>query len=144
MARYLFAVFILIAGLATAQERGGCIGCHDGIEQFVDGPMHDAVVATGEDYGDPQGCVTCHGGDPTASEAAAAHAGSPAELADAGGPSTFYPDPGALGAAERSCGQCHFGYAERVAKSLMNTEAGKLQGNLWSWGVQESMKVVWG
>ena len=26
----------------------------------------------------------------------------------------------------------------------MNTEAGKIQGNLWSWGVQESMKVVWG
>ena len=26
----------------------------------------------------------------------------------------------------------------------MNTEAGKLQGNLWSWGVQDDMKVVWG
>lgn len=29
-------------------------------------------------------------------------------------------------------------------KSLMNTEAGKLQGNLWAWGVQEDQKVVWG
>ena len=26
----------------------------------------------------------------------------------------------------------------------MNTEAGKLQGNLWSWGLQDDYKVVWG
>ena len=74
----------------------------------------------------------------------AAHSGSPASLVAAGGPHTFYPDPGAVWVADKSCGQCHQGYAERLVKSLMNTEAGKIQGNLWSWGVQESMKVVWG
>ena len=26
----------------------------------------------------------------------------------------------------------------------MNTEAGKLQGNFWSWGLQDDHKVVWG
>ena len=26
----------------------------------------------------------------------------------------------------------------------MNTEAGKLQGNLWSWGLQDNMKTVYG
>ena len=56
----------------------------------------DRIVAIGEDHGDPAGCVTCHGGDPKATDAAAAHAGAPTELTEAGGPHTFYPDPGAL------------------------------------------------
>ncbi|MGD1924149.1 MAG: hypothetical protein ACFB03_08160 [Paracoccaceae bacterium] len=145
--RYGVAAASLISGLmfgASALAEDGCIGCHNGIEQFVDGAMHDAIVAIGEEYNDPSGCVTCHGGDPTATDAAAAHTGSPAGLVEAGGPHVFYPDPGALWIADKSCGQCHDGYASRLAKSLMNTEAGKLQGNLWSWGVQEDMKVVWG
>ncbi|MFQ5565159.1 MAG: hypothetical protein ACE5EU_02225 [Paracoccaceae bacterium] len=141
---------VLIGGLAAATlseagaQESGCLSCHNGIEQFVDGPMHDAIVAIGEEVGDPQGCVTCHGGNPAATEAETAHSGAPAALTEAGGPHTFYPDPGALWIADKSCGQCHDGYAERLIKSLMNTEAGKLQGNLWSWGVQEGMRVVWG
>ncbi len=144
----------IILGLGTAYgimtpqpaqaQSSGCMSCHEGIEQFVDGPMHDAVVAIGEELNDPQGCVTCHGGNPEATDAEAAHTGAPAALTEAGGPHTFYPDPGSVWIAEKSCGQCHAGYADRLAKSLMNTEAGKLQGNLWSWGVQESMEVVWG
>ena len=51
----------------------------------------------------------------------------------------FYPDPGSIFVGDRTCGQCHTGYAER----LMNTEAGKLQGNLWSWGVQKDRKATW-
>ena len=137
------AVLFLAPGEASAQT-SGCLTCHEGIEQFVDGVMHEQIVDFGVEYGDPAGCVVCHGGDPTATEAAAAHSGSPAALTENGGPHTFYPDPGALWIADKSCGQCHDGYAERLTKSLMNTEAGKLQGNLWSWGVQEDMKVVWG
>ena len=130
-------------GSAAAQE-SGCLTCHQGIEQFSDGPMQLSVAAIGAAHGDPAGCVTCHGGDPAAADKEVAHTGSPASLAAAGGPHTFYPDPGAVWVADKSCGQCHQGYAERLIKSLMNTEAGKIQGNLWSWGVQESMKVVWG
>jgi len=143
LAAAAFSISIATAGSPGAQA-SGCLNCHDGIEQFVDGLMHEQVVAFGEEHGDPAGCVTCHGGNPAATTVEAAHAGAPAELAAAGGPHTFYPDPGALWIADRSCGQCHFGYAERLMKSLMNTEAGKLQGNLWSWGVQTDMKVVWG
>jgi len=121
-----------------------CLACHEGIEQFSDGPMMAAIKGMGAAYGDPRGCVVCHGGDPGATSADAAHSGAPDPLVQAGGPEMFYPDPGSVWIADRTCGQCHSGYADRVEKSLMNTEAGKLQGNLWSWGVQEGHKVVWG
>lgn len=134
----------VIAGAGAQAQESGCLACHAGIEQFVEGPMHEQIVAIAAEYGDGAGCVTCHGGNPQASDKEAAHQGSPAGLADAGGPSRFYPDPGSVWIAQETCGQCHDGYAERLAKSLMNTEAGKIQGNLWSWGVQEGMKVVWG
>lgn len=120
----VLAVAAAWAGSAAAQE-SGCMTCHRGIEQFSDGPMQLSVAAVGAAHGDPAGCVTCHGGNPAAMDKEAAHTGSPASLAQAGGPHTFYPDPGAVWIADKSCGQCHRGYAERLAKSLMNTEAGK-------------------
>lgn len=129
--------------VALAKEKG-CMSCHEGIEQFTDGPMMDQIMAMGEDYGDKGGCVVCHGGNPQATTAAGAHVGAPKELTEANGPHTFYPDPGSIFIGDRACGQCHQGYAERLMKSLMNTEAGKLQGNLWAWGVQKDQKVVWG
>jgi len=38
-----------------------------------------------------------------------------------------------------TCGQsaCHKGYEARLEKSLMNTEASKIQGNLHTWGIEE-------
>ncbi len=131
-----------IADRAEAQEKG-CLSCHEGIEQFTDGPMMDAIFALAEDYQDPGGCVVCHGGNPAATTAEEAHKGAPKELTDADGPHMFYPDPGSIFIGDRACGQCHQGYAERLMKSLMNTEAGKLQGNLWSWGVQGDRKAKW-
>ncbi|MDJ0992853.1 MAG: hypothetical protein QNI90_04720 [Dinoroseobacter sp.] len=121
----------------------GCLSCHEGIEQFTQGVMMDTILAMGPDYGDPGGCVVCHGGTPSATTVEDAHSGTPGDLADFG-PHMFYPDPGALSISDRSCGQCHDGYAERLEKSLMNTEAGKLQGNLWSWGVLDTHQSVYG
>ena len=83
------------AGSAAAEE-SGCMTCHQGIEQFSDGPMQLRVVAVGTAHGDPAGCVTCHGGDPGAMDKEAAHTGSPDSLVAAGGPHAFYPDPGAV------------------------------------------------
>ncbi len=146
MTRLMITATLVAAGwfaTAAAQE-SGCLTCHNGIEQFVDGLMHEQIVLIGEDHGDPAGCVTCHGGDPAATEAEAAHTGSPTALVEAGGPHMFYPDPGALWISDRSCGQCHAGYTDRLTKSLMNTEAGKLQGNLWSWGVLDTHRSVYG
>ena len=149
MKKILFALITVSLGAAAFATEGlaqakGCLSCHEGIERFADGEMMEQIETLGADHGDPGGCVMCHGGDPSATTAEAAHQGSPSELVDAGGPHLFYPDPGAVWIADKSCGQCHADYAERLTKSLMNTEAGKLQGNLWSWGVQEGHKVIWG
>ncbi len=144
---FRFAVFLsftcfLFIDSAAAK---GCLTCHQGIERFTDGVMQETIEALGKEHGDPGGCVVCHGGNPKETKnASLAHRGTPKELKAAGGPELFYPDPGSVWIANKSCGQCHQGYAERLKKSLMNTEAGKLQGNLWSWSVQKDMKVVWG
>ncbi len=138
------AVFALFCSVGAAVSAEGCLSCHEGIERFSDGDMQDTIEAMGADLGDPGGCVVCHGGDPAATEAEAAHQGAPEDLAENGGPDMFYPDPGSIFIGERTCGQCHQGYAGRLMKSLMNTEAGKIQGNFWSWGLQSDHKVVWG
>ncbi len=128
---------------AMAEEKG-CLSCHEGIEDFTQGVMMETIWAMGPDYGDPEGCVVCHGGNPQGLTADEAHSGTVALLEEDGGPHTFYPDPGSVWIADRSCGQCHEGYADRLIKSLMNTEAGKLQGNLWSWGVLDTHRSVYG
>ncbi|MEL7527515.1 MAG: cytochrome C [Pseudomonadota bacterium] len=155
MRSFILAMGLLLFGTAHAQEvpetvdqavaaEKGCMSCHEGIEKFTSGAMMESIEAMGPDLGDPAGCVVCHGGNPQGLTAEEAHKGTPADLADAGGPHTFYADPGALWIADKSCGQCHDGYAERLTKSLMNTEAGKLQGNLWSWGVIDTHRSVYG
>lgn len=152
---FLFAAILGTATLAHAQDvpeqvapdvaaEKGCLSCHEGIEDFTGGIMMETIKAMGPDFGDPDGCVVCHGGNPQGLTAEEAHKGSHPELADAGGPHTFYPDPGALDIADKSCGQCHDGYARRLELSLMNTEAGKLQGNLWSWGILDTHRSVYG
>ena len=155
MKKLVFALAMLIGTAAYAEDvpekvdpamaaEKGCLSCHDGIEKFTSGPMMEQIEAMGVDYNDPGGCVVCHGGNPGGLTAEEAHKGSPTELVEADGPHVFYPDPGALWIADKSCGQCHDGYAERLKKSLMNTEAGKLQGNLWSWGVIDTHRSVYG
>ena len=131
-----------------AEPGSGCLGCHRGIESIrePDSGMMIAIRGIGGLHGDPEGCVVCHGGNPDAVEADAAHNGAPAALSEAGGPDNFYPDPGSLFIADKTCGQCHAGYAYRLRRSLMNTEAGKIQGNLHTWGVEEvqNYNVPWG
>ena len=146
---------LLIAGAShgsvakTAPSvKTGCLACHDGIEDIRDdmSAMMLQIKAIGAANGDPEGCVTCHGGDPTGTTVEIAHRGAPKALKDGNGPKTFYPDPGSVWIADKTCGQCHVGYAYRVERSLMNTEAGKIQGNLHTWGIPEvqNHKVPWG
>ncbi len=157
MKRFAFFVAFLFASIGGAAAQSvpevvaenvaaekGCQSCHEGIEQFTDGPMMETIQVMGEDFNDPGGCVVCHGGNPGGLTKEDAHKGAPADLTDGGGPHDFYSDPGALWIADKSCGQCHDGYAERLTKSLMNTEAGKLQGNLWSWGVIDTHRSIYG
>ncbi len=144
-----FQLFVLNASNAVAAD-SGCISCHNGIEDIRadDSTMMIMIKSMSAQHGDPEGCVLCHGGDPTATTVEAAHKDSPQSLITSRGPQTFYPDPGAMDINKFTCGQsaCHAGYEERLEKSLMNTEAGKIQGNLHTWGIPEVMnhKVPWG
>ncbi|MEN8374064.1 MAG: cytochrome C [Gemmatimonadota bacterium] len=136
--------------MTTTPERAatlGCVSCHEGIENIREegSGMLATIKAFGTGVGDPEGCVVCHGGNPLATSSDEAHQGVPDGISPSG-PTEFYPDPGSIWVADRTCGQCHPGYADRLAKALMNTEAGKIQGNLHTWGVAEvqDYQVPWG
>ena len=125
----------------TTPERAremGCLSCHEGIEAIREegSDKMAQILAKGEPLGDPGGCVVCHGGNPAATTADEAHRGIP-EGMDPAGPKEYYPDPGSLFIADNTCGQCHPGYVYRLERGLMNTEAGKIQGNLHTWGIPE-------
>ncbi len=154
--RRLGAGFMILVGavfgFATqASAESGCLACHKGIESIRDqnSAMMAMIKGLGAPHGDSEGCVVCHGGNPKETkDKTRAHKGSPAELAAAKGPQTFYPDPGAMDINKFTCGQaaCHQGYPDRLEKALMNTEAGKIQGNLHTWGIKEvqNHRVPWG
>ena len=148
MKNLLIGLFALSMVNGAFAEGAGCLSCHEGIEDIRDAnaPMMIQIKAIGAANGDPAGCVTCHGGNPTATTAEEAHKGAPDGLKNGNGPQTYYPDPGSVWIADRTCGQCHINYAYRVERSLMNTEAGKIQGNLHTWGIPEvqNYKVPWG
>jgi len=134
----------------SAYAAGGCTTekCHQGIADIrsADSEMMQTIKNNGSQHGDPDGCVICHGGNPKATAKEEAHKGIPATLKMAPGPKNYYPDPGSIWIAENSCGVCHVGYVYRAKISLMNTEAGKIQGNLHTWGFKEvaDFNVPWG
>ncbi len=105
------------------EEEEGCLTCHAGIEDIVD-PASDM----GKQLANQGQCTACHGGDPDVTDNADA-----AHMIDEEG--EFFPDPGANNVADKTCGKCHLDYTYAMERSLMNTEAGKIQGNLWAWGV---------
>ena len=152
--RLTFALILFIAGgllpAYTLAAEVGCATskCHEGLMSIVpeELPMMQMIIMAGQQHGDPDGCVVCHGGNPKATEKEAAHKGIPASMRQAPGPKEFYPDPGSIWISDKSCGQCHPGYTYRAKLSLMNTEAGKIQGNLHTWGFDEvsHQKVPWG
>ncbi len=125
-----------VAAPAAQAESEGCLSCHEGIEDIRDpeSQMMKQIMAQGE-------CTICHGGDPAitgdiddAEAAASAH----------GPEGEFYPDPGSPWVADKTCGACHVDYNYALKLSLMNTEAGKIQGNLWAWGAQGDQTVRYG
>lgn len=152
--RKLLLMILVINGFLAftmpAFGAGGCSTekCHQGIADIrsADSEMMQNIINNGSQHGDPDGCVMCHGGNPKATEKEEAHKGIPPTLRMAPGPKDYYPDPGSIWIAENSCGVCHIGYVYRNQISLMNTEAGKIQGNLHTWGFEEvaNFKVPWG
>lgn len=144
----LFLLLFYGSGAMAAQTGCTTKDCHGGIMDIVPEtlPMMQLIKQNGQRHGDMDGCVICHGGNPTTSNKKKAHSLVPKSLARAPGPKAFYPDPGSIWIVDNTCGVCHAGYGNRARKSLMNTEAGKIQGNLHSWGVDEvkEYRVPWG
>ncbi len=128
-------------------SRTGCTAeaCHAGIEAIrgLETGMMRAIRSRGEEHGDPDGCVVCHGGHVDAVTATVAHTGTSASLAAAGGPDDFFPDPASPWVNARSCGQCHMELVAAQWNSLMMTEAGKVQGTTWSFGALEGYEHGW-
>ncbi|MCO4760305.1 MAG: cytochrome C [Myxococcales bacterium] len=120
--------------------------CHDLIEPIRQpgSDMMKELKEVGDKHGDPDGCITCHGGNPTATTAKAAHTSSVPSLAKAGGPDDFFVDPGSPWVNARSCGQCHSELVKAQWQSLMMTEAGKIQGTAWAFGSLEGYSHLWG
>lgn len=143
----LFGQFV---SARTGRAADGCTarGCHAGISDIV--PMSldmmQLIKKNGQRHGDPDGCVICHGGSPGETKKKKAHRSIPATLLRAAGPKDFYPDPGSIWIARNTCGVCHPGYVYRSRQSLMNTEAGKIQGSLHAWGIEQVQghRVPWG
>ncbi len=114
----------------------GCLApgkCHSGVEPIRahDSEMARQIYDMGAKQGDPNGCVVCHGGNPKEEkEAKIAHTGAP------GGSllSEFVVHAGSVWVNEKTCGQCHREWTYAQFRSIMQTEAGKIQGALWGWG----------
>ena len=118
-----------------------CVKCHNGIESIRDdhSDMMKQIIDLGKIAGDTGGCTVCHGGNPEDGTVKGSHMGAPSS--HAGGLATFVRDPGSIWIAEKTCGICHADTVENTKKSLMATEAGKIQGNLHSWGSEPTKKV---
>ncbi|BHH84877.1 cytochrome C [Desulforhopalus sp. 52FAK] len=151
LSRYLPAIIgLYLIGAPMANGAVGCSTqeCHLGIANIKpdDHEMMRTIKMIGSHHGDPDGCVMCHGGNPKAVTKEEAHKGIPPTLRIAPGPKDYYPDPGSIWIADNSCGACHPGYVYRSKLGLMNTEAGKIQGNLVTWGFAEvqDYNVPWG
>lgn len=114
----------------------GCLSpgtCHAGIEPIRghDSGMAKKIYEMGGKLGDPNGCVICHGGNPQEQKnAKIAHFGAPE-----GSPiKDFNRHAASMWINDKTCGQCHEKWVYALNRSLMQTEAGKIQGALWGWG----------
>ena len=130
-----------------------CLTCHTGIEMIrcSSSLMFQEILKVAEASGTNNRCVVCHGGDAEVRRAAdvaqgteayteladKAHTGTPAYFTSNPGPKEFYPDPGSPWVNENTCGPCHQWEVKTQWQSLMMTEAGKIQGTVWGFGVHE-------
>src|SRR4051794_31685458 len=108
----IFRVFLapllsLLAACTADIPDAGCVACHNRLEAVS--PSHP-------------GCTSCHGGDPKARSAKAAHAGML-------GPQ----NPSDPGSAAKSCGTCHPYQLGRVDSTIMNTAAGMIRNIQLTW-----------
>ncbi|NOQ30854.1 MAG: cytochrome C [Helicobacteraceae bacterium] len=134
---------LLLATIAFAEPKNSCIECHKGIEDIrdKDSGMMKAIYDMAEMAGvKGNDCVVCHGGNPSASKKDLAHSSSLKFFLENEGPKEFYPSPSSPWINENSCGVCHPEQVGAQHNSLMQTEQGKIQGALWSFGAMNGYK----
>jgi hypothetical protein len=113
---------------------GGCLACHAGLAPIREhhSGMMQAIYELGNETGDPNGCTVCHSGD--ANEEKFKHIAH----------KELVRYPSSMWVNERTCGRCHEEYIYAMNRSLMQTEAGKIQGAMWGWGAPTGYKAVYG
>ncbi len=123
----------------------GCMSqeCHAGIEPIRahESGMAKKIYERGKLLGDPNGCVVCHGGNPLETKnKEIAHSRAP----KGGMLDTYVPFPGSMWINDKTCGQCHAKHVYSMHRSVMQTEAGKIQGGLWGWGAPTGYDHIYG
>ena len=128
---YLF-IFFPILLLSNS-----CIECHDGIEHIRDknSKMMQEILEISSKAGvKGNDCIVCHGGNPNSNDKNLSHSGTLNYFKTHKGPKEFYPSPTSQWININTCGMCHEEQVKAQWNSLMNTEAGKIHGALWSFG----------
>jgi len=140
MLKSSFVKALFLVALISSWAFADCMSCHKGIEDIrhQDSDMMKQIKALGAGVGDPAGCTICHGGNVKATTKKMAHKGAPNHP---GGLEAFVRDPGSYWIMDKTCGLCHADTVSNMKKALMATEAGKIQGNLHSWGSEDTQKV---
>ncbi len=136
---------LLIFSFFSVYAENNCLKCHNGIENIRDphSKMMKEINELAEKAGYPgNSCIVCHGGNPDATTKEQAHNGTVKAFKTGiefegkivKGPQNFYPDPGSPWINKYTCGICHEAQVKTQYRSLMFTEAGKIQGVLWGFG----------
>ncbi len=112
----------------------GCLTCHSGIEPIRDhnSKMMQQIYQKGAMLGDKNGCIVCHQGNPNETkDKKKAH-------------KSIIKDPGSIWALDKTCSQCHPEHEYNLHRSLMQTEAGKIQGATWGWQSETGYRTAYG
>lgn len=136
MTKQLCILFFLIT-TTSLFAKNSCLECHKGIEHIRDphSKMMQEILKVAEKAGAKgNDCVVCHGGNPAVDDKNASHSGTLKYFLENKGPKAFYPSPTSQWVNINTCGMCHAQQVKAQWNSLMNTEAGKIHGALWSFG----------
>jgi len=133
----LFYLLFFTLTLPLFATENSCISCHKGIEPIRDHNskmMQEILKVANKAGAKGNDCVVCHGGNPKSEDKNASHSGTLEYFLHNKGPKAFYPSPTSQWINMNTCGMCHAEQVKAQWNSLMNTEAGKIHGALWSFG----------
>lgn len=131
--KFLYIIVILTINIFA----NTCLECHKGIEHIRDNSskmMKEILEVANQAGAKGNDCIVCHGGNPNEQDKNLSHSGTLKYFLNNKGPKEFYPSPTSQWININTCGMCHQEQVAAQWNSLMNTEAGKIHGALWSFG----------